>query len=218
MMKSALLGTLVFVCSTAHAKLAIQGQEMKIMMNNKRTGTVSMAITSTDTSILFKINSSGVAIFPKGAKINFKASAEHKLDSQWNWKESSLVPPAFPKGTVKVTVGKDSVSLATNLGGVKNVRALPFKGRVMTRGTFYNYLRTIKPPDAFTPQQIYIFNEATISMHKSEWTYLGKERVAKESLDKYELKGGEINSVVYINSKSELAKVKELELGIELLK
>ncbi|MNU03218.1 hypothetical protein D3C72_2471660 [compost metagenome] len=66
------------------------------------------------------------------------------------------------------------------------------------------------------PNEVYILNEIYVSLQKVTWTYLGTERTLKGKIHKYEFKG--LDTVVTFDEKMNIERVKELDIGLELVK
>jgi hypothetical protein len=221
MKKFFLLSSLVLLSLNSYAANPLSAQELHIMVKNKSIGRFKLgAIVPQGDSLTMQSDSSGATKLPNGINLKFKTSSKHILSKDWVWQSSDLVAPGPKPVPISITVSPTQVSYKTVAFKKPVFKSLNYKGSIMPRRVFYNYLRDLKAPPSMEVHQINIFNEIDLTIHQATWVYLGPQNLGKVPVRSYELKGDKgLSSIILIDDKtSEILKVKELDLGLELVK
>lgn len=218
-MKKWILVSLIFstaAISDAATLSNKDSQKMRIIFSKQSIGNIWFNYDKVADS--FKQTTEYRSMIPmgtSGAQREFRARDTNQLDKDWKWKSSNLVWFMLPQAPTDVTVDSKQVKVKGTLNGSESFQSYDYSGMAMPRRTFYSYLRTINPPEALTPKEVYLFNEISLQLKKAQWTYLGDEKIGKEDCHKYEI-SGEVKSLVFISKKTKLfVLIKEPDLGFE---
>lgn len=215
-MKSSPLMSLLLLCSLgAGAQVELGDQSYRVQSRGKHAGAISMSLANQGDMIVMNNMASGMIKLPNQPRKEFKATAKHVFDRSWVWKSSEIKTP-LSDDLVKVTVGGGRVKLETFFDKRKAFYSYEYKGMVLPRRAFYNYLQRLPRQPVLEHKDVYLFNEQTLSVHKASWAYLGSERSINGPIHKYEIKG--LDTIVNIDSKGNIVRVRELDAGLDLVK
>ncbi|GEM_PF-4131585 len=215
-MKNSSVILLLLLCSLGvDAQMPLGDQSYRVQSRGKHAGAISMSLASQGDNIVMNNMASGIIKLPNQPRKEFKATAKHIFDQSWTWKSSEIKTP-LSDDIVKVTVGAGRVKLETFFQKRKAFYSYEYKGMVLPRRAFYNYLQRLPPQPLLEHKDVYLFNEQTLSVHKVSWAYLGSERSINGPIKKFEIKG--LDTVVNIDSKGNIVRVRELDAGLDLLR
>lgn len=215
MIKTPLVSLILLGSLTAMAQQDLSDQSYRVQAQGKHAGVISMSLALRGDQVIMDNMASGMIKLPNQPRKEFKATAKHILEKPWIWKSSEIKTPLSDE-LVKVTVGGGRVKVETFFQKRKAFYSFEYKGMVLPRRAFYNYLQKLPPQPVLEHKEVYLFNELTLSVHKVSWAYLGAERTINGPVHKYEIRG--LDTIVNIDSKGNIVRVRELDAGLDLVR
>lgn len=135
--------------------------------------------------------------------------------TSWGLKKCKITEGVMSKGekVTTVQVAGKFLKITTVQFGKVSRKEIEFNGIVIPKTVFYNYLALLKHKEVNTPQEVQIFDELTLTLHKVKWTYLGHIKTRwKVWSHQFELRES-LKEIITYSEKNQLLGVKNLTLG-----